>query len=75
MKILVACEYSGIVRDAFIAKGHDAISCDLIPTESPGPHYQGDVYDILYEWYVTHLVNISVLAVCLGIYEDLKEFP
>ncbi len=47
MKILVACEYSGIVRDAFIAKGHDAISCDLLPTESPGPHYQGDVRDLL----------------------------
>lgn len=49
MKILVACEYSGIVRDAFIAKGHTAISCDILPTESPGPHYQGDVIDILYE--------------------------
>ena len=49
MKILVACEYSGTVRDAFIAKGHDAISCDFLPTESPGPHYQGDVKDILYE--------------------------
>ena len=47
MRILIACEYSGIVRDAFIAKGHDAKSCDLIPTESPGPHYQGNVYDIL----------------------------
>ena len=47
MKVLVACEYSGIVRDAFIAQGHDAISCDLLPTESDGPHYQGDVTDIL----------------------------
>jgi len=47
MRVLVACEYSGIVRDAFIAKGHDAISCDLLPTESPGPHYQGDVFDLL----------------------------
>ena len=43
MKVLVACEFSGRVRDAFIAKGHDAISCDLLPTEKPGPHYQGDV--------------------------------
>lgn len=49
MKILVACEFSGIVRDAFIAKGHDAISCDLLPTERPGPHHQGDVRDILYD--------------------------
>lgn len=47
MKVLVACEYSGRVRDAFIAQGHDAISCDLLPTDSPGPHYQGDVTDIL----------------------------
>lgn len=49
MKVLVACEFSGVVRDAFIAKGHDAVSCDLLPTEKPGPHYQGDVRDILHE--------------------------
>ena len=47
MKVLIACEFSGIVRDAFIAKGHDAISCDLLPTERPGPHIQGDVELIL----------------------------
>ena len=47
MNILIACEYSGIVRDAFTRKGHNAISCDLIPTESPGNHYQGDVFDII----------------------------
>ena len=47
MKILVACEYSGTVRDAFIKRGHDAISCDLLPTDKPGPHYQGDVLDII----------------------------
>ena len=47
MKVLVACEYSGRVRDAFLKKGHDAISCDFLPTESPGPHYQGDVRDII----------------------------
>jgi site-specific DNA-cytosine methylase len=51
MKVLVACEYSGVVRDAFIAKGHEALSCDLLPTDSPGPHYQGDVFDIINdEW-------------------------
>ena len=49
MKVLVACEYSGAVRDAFIAKGHEALSCDLLPTDSPGPHYQGDVTDIINE--------------------------
>lgn len=47
MRVLVACEYSGRVRDAFIARGHDAMSCDLLPTESPGPHYQGDIRDVL----------------------------
>ena len=47
MKVLVACEYSGAVRDAFIALGHDAMSCDLLPTDAPGPHYQGDVRDLL----------------------------
>lgn len=43
LKILVACEFSGTVRDAFIAKGHQAVSCDLLPTESPGPHIVDDV--------------------------------
>lgn len=47
MKVLVACEYSGTVRDAFIARGHEAMSCDLLPTERPGPHYQGSVSDII----------------------------
>ncbi len=47
MKVLIACEFSGTVRDAFIAKGCDAMSCDLLPTENDGPHYQGDVRDIL----------------------------
>ena len=46
MRVLVACEYSGRVRDAFIAKGHDAMSCDLLPTDVKGPHYQGDVFDL-----------------------------
>ena len=49
MKILVACEYSGRVRDAFTKKGHDAISCDILPTELPGPHYEGDILDILHD--------------------------
>jgi hypothetical protein len=47
MKILVACEYSGTVRDAFIRGGHEAMSCDLLATDAPGPHYQGDVMDII----------------------------
>lgn len=47
MKVLVACEYSGRVRDAFRLKGHDAMSCDILPADVPGPHYQGDVRDLL----------------------------
>ena len=47
MRVLVACEFSGIVRDAFIARGHDAVSCDLEPTERPGPHICGSVLDVL----------------------------
>lgn len=47
MRVLVACEYSGRVRDAFAARGHDAWSCDLLPTETPGPHMQCDVRDVL----------------------------
>jgi hypothetical protein len=51
MRVLVACEFSGIVRDAFAAKGHDAWSCDLLPTERPGNHIVGDVLDyITNEW-------------------------
>ena len=49
MRVLVACEFSGTVRDAFAARGHDAWSCDLLPSETPGNHYQGDVFDILHE--------------------------
>ena len=47
MRVLVACEYSGAVRDEFIKLGHDAMSCDLLPTDVPGPHYTGDVFDII----------------------------
>lgn len=48
MRVLVACEFSGIVRDAFLARGHDAVSCDLLPSERPGPHYQNDVRAMLH---------------------------
>ncbi len=51
MRVLVACEYSGRVRDAFIAAGHEAMSCDLLPTDAPGPHYEGDVFEVMdYPW-------------------------
>ena len=50
MKVLVACEFSGTVRDCFSAMGHDAVSCDILPSESPyGVHYEGDIFDILYD--------------------------
>jgi len=47
VRVLVACEYSGVVRDAFLARGHDAVSCDLLPTDVPGPHIEGDVRAVL----------------------------
>ena len=47
MRVLVACEYSGEVRDAFLRRGHDAMSCDLLPTDVQGPHYEGDVRDVI----------------------------
>src|SRR5437660_1422707 len=56
MRVLIACEFSGVVRDAFRARGHDAWSCDLLPSEVPGPHLGGDVlkylfgYPKLYRW-------------------------
>lgn len=51
MKALVGCESSGVIRDALIAVGVDAMSCDLLPTDRPGPHYQGDVFDVIdYPW-------------------------
>ena len=47
LRVLVACEFSGVVRDAFLQQGHDAVSCDLLPSEAPGPHIQGDVRLVL----------------------------
>lgn len=51
MRVLVACEYSGVVRDQFLRGGADAMSCDLLPTDVHGPHYQGDLFDLIdYPW-------------------------
>ncbi len=47
MRVLVGCEYSGTVRDAFAARGHDAWSCDILPTERPGNHIQGDLLEVI----------------------------
>lgn len=51
MRVLVACEFSGIVRDAFLARGHDAISIDLLPSELPGPHVQRDIREMRESWF------------------------
>lgn len=62
MRVLVACEFTGIVRDAFIARGHDAVSCDLIDSERPGPHYTGDVRDLLDGRFPEHCIWDMVIA-------------
>lgn len=54
MRVLVACEYSGVVRNAFLAAGHDAMSCDLLPTDAPGPHWQGDVLGWDWDLMIAH---------------------
>lgn len=64
MKVLVACEYSGIVRDAFAALGHDAISCDFLPTEKPGKHYQGDMFDIINEGFDLMIAHPPCTRLC-----------
>lgn len=62
MKVLVACEFSGIVREAFRKKGHDAWSCDLLPSEISGQHIQGDVMDIFNNWNIIGGVPDIVIA-------------
>lgn len=79
MRVLVGCEYSGTVRDAFIACGHDAISCDLLPTERPGPHYEGDIRDLLCEPFdlaiFTHPAPTSPSAVPDGLAASDRSRP
>jgi hypothetical protein len=48
MRVLVGCEFSGVVRDAFLSCGHDAVSCDLLPSERPGPHLLEDAPGVSY---------------------------
>ena len=86
MRVLIACEFSGIVRDAFIERGHDAWSCDLLPTEQPGPHYQDNIFHVLtktmYDWDMmiahppcTYLANsgVSWLYRKEGRWEKMKQ--
>lgn len=76
MKVLVACEFSGVVRDAFISRGHDAISCDLLPTNSPGPHILGDVLDCLDGDWDLVIAHPPCTALCVSgnrYYANTKE--
>lgn len=67
MKVLVACEYSGTVRDAFIRQGHDTISCDLLPTDKEGPHHQGDVIELLQNnYYDLIIAHPECTKVCVS---------
>lgn len=64
MRVLVACEYSGVVRDAFKSAGHNAWSCDFLPSESTGAHYEGDVRHMLEGWNQCNLHhNVIPMAV------------
>lgn len=74
-KILVACEVFGRVRDALIARGHDAMSCDLLPTEAPGPHYQGDVMDILGDGWDGMIAHPPCTYLCNSGVRHLHSIP
>lgn len=63
-RILIACEFSGRVRDAFIRRGFDAVSCDLLPTEAPGPHYQCDVTDLLTQPWLLVVAHPDCTRLC-----------
>ena len=75
MRVLVACEFSGVVRDAFIAAGHDAVSCDLLPTESPGPHIQDDVLKHLDEGWDLMIAHPPCTYLCNSGVRWLHEQP
>lgn len=67
MKVLVACEFSGVVRDAFIRKGHYAVSCDFLPSESDfGPHYKGDVFDIIEDGWDLMIAHPPCTCLCVS---------
>ena len=65
VKILIACEFSGVVRDAFTERGHDAMSCDLYPTEEPGQHYKGDVFDIINDGWDMMIAHPECTFLCV----------
>tara|TARA_R110002049_G_scaffold127736_1_gene284576 strand:+ start:1338 stop:1955 length:618 start_codon:yes stop_codon:yes gene_type:complete len=79
MRVLIACEYSGRVRDAFIKMGHDAMSCDILPTDVKGPHHQGDIFEVLNDGWdlmvahppCTYLSNSGVFH----LHKDASRWP
>lgn len=75
MKVLIACEYSGIVRDAFIKAGHDAISCDIEPTDSPGPHIQDNVLNHLNEGWDLMIAHPPCTYLTSAGWWYYKDFP
>ena len=75
MKVLVACEYSGTVRDAFIRRGHDAISCDLLPTDKNGPHYQGDVMNVINDGFDLMIAHPPCTYLTVTANKWLKDQP
>ena len=70
MRVLVGCGFSGRVRDAFVRTGHDAMSCDLLSSESPGKHFQGDIRELLNEEWDLLIANISSMKI-VNIYWNL----
>lgn len=75
-RVLVACEFSGTVRDAFIRAGCDAVSCDVLPTTAPGPHYRGNVLDILddgWDLVVAFPPCTDLSAACAGYWQQKMQ--
>lgn len=75
MRVLVACEFSGTVRDAFLARGHDAVSCDLLPTDVPGPHIQRDVRDLLEDGWDLMIAHPPCTYLCSSGVRHLHSVP
>ena len=75
MRVLISCEYSGTVRDAFIALGHDAMSCDLLPTDRDGPHYQGDVFDVIGDGWDLMIAHPPCTYLCSSGLHWNKRYP
>lgn len=74
MRVLIGCEFSGIVREAFASWGHDAWSCDLLPTEKPGNHIQGSVLDVLDDGWDLAVMHPPCTYLCsMGIWWNHKR--